>query len=129
MVGVPGYLGEHVVKAVVVAREACQEQEIVDFCRDRLADLKIPRLGRVRQRDSPERLRKNPTQEPDVLIALDIAELENMSAIDILARLNGFDVKSLDPLQRVLLVTDGTLTEILEANFFERIRLVKVSRE
>ena len=52
-----------------------------------------------------------------------------MSAIDILARLNGFDVNSLEPLQRVLLVTDGTLTEILEANFFERIRLVKVSQE
>jgi long-chain acyl-CoA synthetase len=44
VVGVPGYLGEHVVKAVVVAREACQEQEIVDFCRDRLTDFKIPRL-------------------------------------------------------------------------------------
>lgn len=44
VVGVPGYLGEHVVKAVIVAREACQEQEIVDFCRDRLADFKIPRL-------------------------------------------------------------------------------------
>jgi chorismate-pyruvate lyase len=51
-----------------------------------------------------------------------------MSAIDILASLNGFDVNSLEPLQRVLLVTDGTLTEILEANFFERIRLVKVSQ-
>ena len=44
VVGVPGYLGEHVVKAVIVAREACQEQEIIDFCRDRLADFKIPRL-------------------------------------------------------------------------------------
>ena len=51
-----------------------------------------------------------------------------MSAIDILAKLNGLDVTSLEPLQRVLLVTDGTLTEILEANFFERIRLVKVSQ-
>jgi chorismate-pyruvate lyase len=51
-----------------------------------------------------------------------------MSAIDILASLNGFDVNALEPLQRVLLVTDGTLTEILEANFFERIRLVKVSQ-
>ncbi len=51
-----------------------------------------------------------------------------MSAIDILARLNGFDVSSLQPLQRVLLVTDGTLTEILEANFLERIRLVKISQ-
>jgi long-chain acyl-CoA synthetase len=44
VVGVPGYLGEQVVKAVVVSREACQEQEIVDFCRERLADFKIPRL-------------------------------------------------------------------------------------
>jgi chorismate-pyruvate lyase len=52
-----------------------------------------------------------------------------MSAIDILTKLNGLDVNSLEPLQRVLLVTDGTLTEILEANFFERIRLVKVSQK
>jgi long-chain acyl-CoA synthetase len=44
VVGVPGYLGEHVVKAVIVTREACREQEIVDFCRDRLTDFKIPRL-------------------------------------------------------------------------------------
>lgn len=52
-----------------------------------------------------------------------------MSAIDVLTKLDGFDVSSLDPLQRVLLVTDGTLTEILEANFFERISLVKISQE
>jgi len=44
VVGVPGYLGEQMVKAVVAARGACQEQEILDFCRDRLADFKIPRL-------------------------------------------------------------------------------------
>ena len=52
-----------------------------------------------------------------------------MSAIDILTKLNGIDLDSLDPLQRILLVTDGTLTEILEANFFERICLVKISQE
>jgi long-chain acyl-CoA synthetase len=44
VVGVPGYLGEHVVKAVIVAREECQEQDIVAFCQERLADFKIPRL-------------------------------------------------------------------------------------
>ncbi len=44
VVGVPGYLGEQVVKAVVVSREACNEQEVVDYCRERLADFKIPRL-------------------------------------------------------------------------------------
>jgi chorismate-pyruvate lyase len=52
-----------------------------------------------------------------------------MSALDILAKLNGFDVNSLGPLQRVLLITDGTLTEILEATLLERIRLVKVSQQ
>jgi long-chain acyl-CoA synthetase len=44
VVGIPGYLGEQVVKAVIVAKEACQEQEIVAFCQERLADFKIPRL-------------------------------------------------------------------------------------
>jgi chorismate-pyruvate lyase len=51
-----------------------------------------------------------------------------MSAIDIIAGLKGPDANSLAPLQRILLVTDGTLTEILEASFFERVRLVKVSQ-
>jgi chorismate-pyruvate lyase len=51
-----------------------------------------------------------------------------MSAMDILAKLDGLDVHSLESFQRILLVTDGTLTEILEAMFFERIRLVKVSQ-
>ncbi len=44
VVGIPGYLDEHVVKAVVVTRESCQEQEIVDFCRGQLTDFKIPRV-------------------------------------------------------------------------------------
>lgn len=44
VVGVPGYLEEQVVKAVVVLHESCAEHEIVDFCRDKLADFKIPRL-------------------------------------------------------------------------------------
>src|SRR5271157_1888940 len=52
-----------------------------------------------------------------------------MSAIDILARLDGLEISSLDPLQRVLLVTDGTLTEILEATFLERIQLIKVAQQ
>jgi len=52
-----------------------------------------------------------------------------MSALDILKKLNGFEVNSLEPLQRVLLVTDGTLTEILEATFLERIELIKVAQQ
>ena len=44
VVGVPGHLGEQVVKAVVVPHESCLPQEIVSYCRDKLADFKIPRL-------------------------------------------------------------------------------------
>ena len=51
-----------------------------------------------------------------------------MSAIDTLGNLNALGVDSLPALQRVLLVTDGTLTEILEAYFCERICLVKVAQ-
>lgn len=50
-----------------------------------------------------------------------------MSAIDLFARLDGIDTARLTPLQRILLITDGTLTEILEAHFLERIELVKIS--
>ena len=49
-----------------------------------------------------------------------------MSAIDLFARFH-IDTDRLTALQRVLLVTDGTLTEILEAHFLERIELDKVS--
>jgi chorismate-pyruvate lyase len=52
-----------------------------------------------------------------------------MSAIDILEKLEGVEAYSLEPLQRVLLITDGTLTEILEAMFLERIRLIKVFQQ
>jgi chorismate-pyruvate lyase len=43
------------------------------------------------------------------------------------ADLDGIDASALTPLQRILLITDGTLTEILEAHFLERIELVKIS--
>src|SRR5581483_2223275 len=44
-----------------------------------------------------------------------------------LAQLDGFDPGSLDPLQRILLVTDGTLTDTLEAAFWEPIGLRKIA--
>jgi chorismate-pyruvate lyase len=50
-----------------------------------------------------------------------------MSAIDLFERIRGIDASQLTPLQRTLLITDGTLTEILEAHFLERIELVKLS--
>jgi len=50
-----------------------------------------------------------------------------MSAIKLFERLHGLDAETLTPLQRILLVTDGTLTEILEAYLLEPIELVKLS--
>jgi long-chain acyl-CoA synthetase len=43
VVGIPGYQGEYVLKAVVVARETCREQEIIEYCRERMSDFKVPR--------------------------------------------------------------------------------------
>jgi chorismate-pyruvate lyase len=51
-----------------------------------------------------------------------------ISALEVLERLAGFEVGRLSPLQRILLITDGTLTEILEAHFLEPIELVKRSQ-
>ena len=42
-------------------------------------------------------------------------------------QLQGFDASSLDLLQRILLVNDGTLTEALEAAFLEPVLLVKLA--
>jgi chorismate-pyruvate lyase len=52
---------------------------------------------------------------------------QTMSAIDLFAHLDDIDAGALTPLQLILLITDGTLTEILEAYFLERIELVKIS--
>jgi chorismate-pyruvate lyase len=50
-----------------------------------------------------------------------------MSAIELLERIRGIDIAKIAPLQRILLITDGTLTEILEAYLLESIELVKLS--
>lgn len=39
------------------------------------------------------------------------------------------DLKDLSPFQRILLTTDGTVTEILEAQFWEKINLIKLFQE
>ena len=51
------------------------------------------------------------------------------SALGILENLAGVDAAKLSPLQRTLLITDGTLTEILEAHFLEPIELRKLSQQ
>jgi len=50
-----------------------------------------------------------------------------MSAIEILKKLDKYE--TLEPLQRILLINDGTLTEVLEAAFLERIELIKVAQD
>jgi chorismate-pyruvate lyase len=50
-----------------------------------------------------------------------------MAAIELLEQIRGIDAAKLAPLQRILLITDGTLTEILEAYLLEPIELVKLS--
>lgn len=56
VVGVPRAYGDEKVKAVIVANAPCTEQEIVDYCRGKIADFKIPSV--VEFRDS---LPKSPT--------------------------------------------------------------------
>ncbi|HLY05955.1 MAG TPA: chorismate pyruvate-lyase family protein [Rhizomicrobium sp.] len=51
-----------------------------------------------------------------------------VSALAVLESVAGLDAARLSPLQRILLITDGTLTEILEAHFLEPIELVKLSQ-
>jgi chorismate-pyruvate lyase len=46
-----------------------------------------------------------------------------------LTQLNGIDFGSLDLLPRLLLVSDGTLTDIIEAAFLEPIELVRIDTE
>jgi long-chain acyl-CoA synthetase len=41
--------GEELIKAVVVARRECQERELIRYCRERLADYKVPQFVEFRE--------------------------------------------------------------------------------
>lgn len=56
VVGVPGPHAQEIVKAAVVPRGEVSERELRDFCRDRLAAYKVPRLFQF-----VERLPRSPT--------------------------------------------------------------------
>lgn len=49
VVGVKSHYGEEVIKAVVVLSSQCSEREIVEFCKGRIADFKIPRIIEFRE--------------------------------------------------------------------------------
>jgi long-chain acyl-CoA synthetase len=49
VLGVPGKVeGEEVVKAVVVPSADCDDRELVQFCQERLANYKVPRIVEFR---------------------------------------------------------------------------------
>ena len=49
VVGVPTSFGDERVKAVLVASDPCSEQEIVEYCRGKIADFKVPSLIEFRK--------------------------------------------------------------------------------
>jgi long-chain acyl-CoA synthetase len=49
VVGVKSYYGEGVIKAVVVPNSKCDEREIVEFCKGKIADFKIPKIVEFRE--------------------------------------------------------------------------------
>lgn len=49
VIGVKGYYGEDMVKAVVVPKSDFDESEIINFCRGKIADYKIPRVVEFRE--------------------------------------------------------------------------------
>jgi long-chain acyl-CoA synthetase len=48
VVGVPASGGEEAVKAVVVPANGCHEREVIEFCQQRLANFKVPRIVEFR---------------------------------------------------------------------------------
>ena len=44
VIGVPTPFGDQKVKALIVTNAACSEQEVVEFCRGKISDFKIPSL-------------------------------------------------------------------------------------
>ena len=56
VVGVPTSYGDEKVKAVVVRRGECSEEDLVEHCRGKIADFKVPSLIEFR-----ETLPKSPT--------------------------------------------------------------------
>ena len=55
-IGVPTPFGDEKVKAVIVLKGPCSEEEIVEYCRGKIADFKIPSLVEFK-----ESLPKSPT--------------------------------------------------------------------
>ena len=50
VVGAEGKVeGEEIVKAVVVPVEDCDDREVLDFCRERLANFKVPQMVEFRE--------------------------------------------------------------------------------
>lgn len=129
VIGVPDGAASEKVKAVLVASPHCTRAEIIEHCK-RLAEFKRPRVIDFRKEipRSPlgKILRKYLIDEPN--------SGKTSSRFDPLAgfRLTttakpganpGFDFATLPPILRLLLVTDGTVTKMLEAYLWEAIEV------
>lgn len=78
------------------------------------------------------------SNESEILKSLDNVDMEaKKNKADVMMRLDlhnsltrsHIDPSILSPFQRILLTTDGTLTDILEAYLFESVQIVKLSEE
>ena len=66
VVGAPsGIEGEELIKAVVVGENGCGERELIRFCRERLANYKVPHLVEFRD-EIPRSSRQGPAQVPRI---------------------------------------------------------------
>jgi long-chain acyl-CoA synthetase len=49
VVGVKSHYGEDVIKAVIVRNSQCDEREVIEFCKGKIADFKVPRIVEFRK--------------------------------------------------------------------------------
>ena len=142
VVGVPAGAGGETVKAVLVTSAPCNRADLFEHCRRRLAEYKRPRIIEFR-----DEIPKSPIGK--VLCKYLVEEAEtprsanDASAAPAFDALNGFradspggpatatavtDLSGLSPLLRALLVTDGTVTKLLEAYLWEPICVERLSQ-
>ena len=128
VVGVPdGAAGERI-KAVLVTSSACTRMEVLAHCNTRLADFKRPRviefrteipkspLGKILRKyliEDPNEGTPRFVFDPRTGFAQQSAGPGGSGSLP--------DLSAVSPFLRALLVTDGTVTKILEAYFWEPI--------
>ena len=126
VLGVPDGAAGEKIKAVLVLNELCKREDIHAYCSRKLADFKRPRLIEIRKE-----LPKSPVGK--ILRKYLIADHDGTGPDYVFDPRCGFsplagansgsesDLAPLAPFLRTLLVTDGTITKMLEAFLWEPI--------